>query len=118
MAQTAYHPSCPLYSNNENLHRTQIAQVAQNAAKGWINCTLSVTLNPSATTTTISDSRIGLTTAIIPAMATTADGATAIKNGIWVSNIISAVGATPGSATLNHSGNAASDQTITFVLIG
>ena len=115
---TASHPSVPLNSNDESLHRRQLATTVNNLNRGNINCTLSVTLNPSSTTTIVQDSRIGLTSALVPAMATTADGATAIKNGIYVTNIVSSVGATPGSATLNHASNSASDQNITFLIIG
>jgi hypothetical protein len=108
----SYHPSVPLNSNDEKLHRRQIASTVNNMMQGHINCTLTITLNASATSTIVSDARIGATSAIIPAMATTLDGATAIKNGIYVANIMT------GSATINHVSNSAIDQTITLIIIG
>lgn len=115
---TAYHPLVPLHSNNDVHHRLLIAQTANNCAQGKINCTAVVTLNPNSTSTIFFDSRIGATSAVTPAMALTANGATAIKNGIYITNIVSAVGSTPGSCVINHANNSATDQTITFTIIG
>ena len=79
---------------------------------GKQNVTVSLTLRASQTTTTLTDPRIGPSSAIIPAMATTAHAAAAIAAGIYVTNQLS------GSAVLNHASSANSDQTIVFVIIG
>lgn len=109
---TAYFKGLPQNISSAPEFQKRAGAVINSLLQGKMNVTLSVTLNPSATTTIINDARIGFYSAIIPAMATTSDAATAIKNGIWVNNI------TTGQATLNHASNAASDQTILFVILG
>jgi len=106
------YPGVSLWTHDEKQHRRDMARTINNMLIGKQNVTLDVTLNVSATTTQITDARIGISTAIIAAMALTADGAAAIDAGIWVSNLKS------GSATLNHASNAAADQKIRFVFIG
>ena len=106
------YPPVPEFMPDDKEHRRQIARRINTLAQGKMNVTNTVTLRASQTTTTLTDARIGQTSAIVPAAALTADGAAAIVAGIWVSNILS------GSCTINHASNAAIDQTILFLIIG
>lgn len=90
----------------------KVAQKVNLVMSGKLNAYLDVTLTASATTTTVQDPRIGYYTAIVPAMALTANAKTAIVAGIWVDNIVK------GSARLNHASAVATDQTIRFLFIG
>lgn len=96
---------------DEKEHRRQIAQVVNDQLnRGKFNCTISVTLNASATTTTLTDERIGYGS-YVDFMPTTANAATA-KASIYVTNRIK------GSLTINHASNAAVDQIFTVVILG
>lgn len=97
---------------DEKEHRRQIAQMLNDQVnRGKFNCTVSVTLAVSpATTTTLTDERIGYGS-YIDFMPTTASAATA-KASIYVTNRIK------GSLTINHAANAAIDQTFTVVILG
>jgi ABC-type taurine transport system substrate-binding protein len=107
----AYQGVAP-WIKDESQHRRDMARTINAQLIGKLNVTLDVTLNASAASTTITDARIGYTTAIIPAMAMTADGAAAIAAGIWVDTLKS------GSCVVHHASNAAADQKIRFVFIG
>ena len=89
---------------DEGQHRRDMARAINQFLIGKLNVTHDVTLSPGATSTTISDARIGITTAIIPATALTASGATAISAGIWADTYLK------GSVVLHHASNAAADQ--------
>ncbi len=108
----SYFKGLPYSIVDYNEYQRRASPLINSILQGKMNVILTVTLNPSATTTVINDVRIGFYSAIIPAMATTSDAATAIKNGIWVNNI------SAGTATINHASNAAVDQTIVFVILG
>lgn len=69
-----------------------------------------VTLNVSATTTTLQDERIG-PNSFIWFMPTTANASTALA-GVYVS------ARQKGRATITHASSANSDQTFTYVVIG
>jgi hypothetical protein len=105
-------PNVPPLHSNEKEHRKQLADALNRINSGKFNATIDLTLNANQTTTTLTDPRIFSTSAVIPAMATTANAATAIKNGIWIS------GAVKGSCTVNHASSANTDQTIRFVIVG
>lgn len=77
---------------------------------GRLNVTIDLTLNPSATTTTLRDPRIGAKSAIIE-IPLTANAATA-ESAVWYSNFAK------GSCTVNHASNAAVDQSFRFVILG
>jgi len=106
----AYQGVAP-WIKDESQHRRDMARTINALLIGKLNVTLDVTLNASATSTTITDARIGYTTAIIPAMPMTANGAVAAPT-IWVDTIKS------GSCVVHHASNAAADQKIRFVFIG
>lgn len=93
-------------------HRRQIAAKVNQLLVGKMNVYIDLTLTAGATSTTLTDPRIGYFSTIIPAMALTANGAAAIVAGIWAS------GVKTGSATINHASNAATDQSIRFNIIG
>lgn len=105
-------PAVPEFLPDEKQHRFLIAKQLNNVINGKINATLDVTLTHSATFTAVIDSRIGYYSAVIPAMALTANGATALSAGIWVDTIIS------GSCKLHHPSVAATDQKLRLVIIG
>jgi hypothetical protein len=106
------YPGVSLWTHDEKQHRRDMARTINNMLIGKQNVTLDVTLNRSATSTTITDARIGISTAVIPAMAMTSDAAQIIDKGIWVDTILS------GSAVVHHVSAPQSDLTIRFVLIG
>lgn len=109
---TQGHSSVPPMLPDEKQHRRLIAQRLNQLSQGRMDCTTDVTLTASATTTTLIDSRIGYSSAIIPAMAMSSAGATALAAGIWVNGVQN------GQATLNHASNSATTQTIRFAIIG
>lgn len=104
--------TAPDYEPDEKKHRRRISDSLKGMINGKINCHIDVTLTPSSTTTVITDSRISPYSVLAPSMPLTSDGATAVKNGIWIS------GLNNGQATANHASNAAVDQTIRFLIIG
>jgi hypothetical protein len=110
----------PEDSPDERNHRKQIARAVNLALLGKFNATADLTLGASTTTTTLTDTRITAFSAIVPAMAMTADAAADLAAGIWVSNITPGLpgAGTAGSATINHRNNSAVDRTIRFLIIG
>jgi|SRR6056300_1212331 len=88
-----------------------MAEVVNGLLNGKANNTGSVTLaDGSATSTTLSDERIGYGSVIL-LMPTTANAA-AWMNDVYVS------ARNKGSATLSHSANSVSDRTYGYVVIG
>lgn len=82
----------------------------QNATEGKMNCVGDVTLDANSATTTLSDRRIG-PESYIGFMPTTANAAAEIDT-----LYVTARG--DGSCTLNHTNNAQTDRTFTYVVIG
>jgi predicted CopG family antitoxin len=88
-----------------------ISEVVNNLVEGKSNNTGDITLNASsATTTTISDERIGYNS-IILLMPTTANAVASLTN-VYVS------ARTKGSATLTHSANTNTDKTYGYIIVG
>lgn len=110
--------SVPEDSSDERDHRRRMARAIQALMLGKSNCTLDVTLNANAATTTIQDPRISATSAIVPAMATTAHAATALAAGIYVTSITGATAFQTGSAVINHNNTVDTDKTIRFLILG
>lgn len=104
------YPHPPFYLSNDVEHRRQLAQAIGNTMQGKLNAVTSVTLNASATTTTLTDARIGATTHI-DFCPLTANAATA-KQSLYVSS------RQKGSATLTHASSTNTDQTFSVLLIG
>lgn len=106
------YPPIVEFMPDDKEHRRQIARKVNQLLVGKVNVYIDLTLTAGATSTTLTDPRIGYFSTIVPAMAQTANGAAAIVAGIWVS------GVKTGSATINHASNAATDQSIRFNIIG
>jgi hypothetical protein len=104
------YPIAPLFLSDEKEHRRQLAQFLNNTIAGHLNAVTNVTLTPSATTTTVTDARIGPNThmSFTPL---TANAATA-RAALYVS------ARSKGSATLTHANSANADQTFSVLLIG
>lgn len=100
----------PVDLPNEREHRRQIAQLANNLLQGKLNTVIQVTLAPSATTTTVTDKRIGANTGLFFSPLT-ADAAAAVSS-LYVSAQVN------GSATLTHANTATTDRTFNVLLIG
>jgi hypothetical protein len=101
-----------LWLHDEKQHRRDMARTINNNLLGKINVTLDKTLPTSSTQTTLTDPRIGITTAIL-FMPMTSDAAQLLDKGIWVDTIQS------GSAVIHYSNTGGqADLTFRLVLIG
>jgi hypothetical protein len=105
------YPLVPETMPNEVEHRRQLAQGVNGARQGKMNAVTQVTLTPSSTTTTLTDSRIGATTGIFFSPLTL-NAVTAQASGLRVTSKKN------GQATLTHASAAAVDQTFDVLLIG
>lgn len=103
-------PSVPVDHTHEAEHRRFLAVGINNALDGKINSTGTVTLAQSATSTTLTDYRIGANS-IILFMPTTANAAAGM-DALYVS------ARSDGSATLTHDSTADSDRTFGYVVLG
>jgi hypothetical protein len=101
----------PEWETVETEHRRKLARAINRINSGKINCTLDVTLQANQVTTTVVDPRIA-PTSFLCWMPQTATASAAERAGIYVT------GRTKGSAVLNHAANAATDQTLTIVILG
>lgn len=110
--QKPWYPPVTAFMPDSREHRRQIVEAVNAIRQGKQNITTDVTLTPNSTQTILTDARIGFSSAICPAMATTANGAVAITAGIWVSDQKS------GSCTINHASSADIDQTVRFTITG
>lgn len=93
-------------------HRARIADSLNNALRGKLNNTGSVTLTQSSATTTLTDIRIGINSVIL-LQPTTANASAEIGNGTIYFG-------TPGNGTvtINHANNAQSDRTFKYAILG
>lgn len=98
----------PIDHPDEKEHRRFLAEEIQNILDGKINATGSVTLTASVATTTLSDRRIGPSSAILFSPTT----ANAAAEALYVT----AQG--DGTATLNHANNAQTDRTYNYAVLG
>ncbi len=113
MTQT-YFPARPKPQEDmpdERQHRRQLAQQLTTAIQGRLDCTFSLTLTANAASTTIIDSRISLSTAVL-AMPTTANAAAEIGNGTMYFT------PTAGQCVVTHANNAQADRTFTIAILG
>lgn len=101
----------PVSLPDEKAHRRLLAEASNNQLAGKLNATSQITLTPSATSTTLTDSRIGANT-FIGFSPRTANAVTAWISGLYVASKVN------GSATLNHASSANTDQTFDLLLIG
>ena len=100
----------PLSMPDQAQHLRLISNVVNNTMDGKINATGNVTLTASATSTTLTDARIGANSVIL-FMPTTSNGNTA-KANLFVSARAS------GSATLTHASSTNTDQTFSYCVFG
>jgi len=100
----------PLTNPDTKAHARQCAITINNVMDGKINSTGDITLTASATSTTLSDARIGANSVIL-FMPRSANARTAL-NTLYVSARAS------GSATLNHASSSNTDQNLSYVIIG
>lgn len=107
----------PTFLADEKAHRKRMATAINQLTQGKFNCTSSITLRVSQTTTSVIDSRIGISSAIL-LTPLTANASTAYNSGIYITNQIPSVGTTPGSLTLNHASSAHTDQNFTLTILG
>lgn len=105
-------PPVPEFMSDDREHRRQIARAVNTLRQGKQNVTHDLTLTANAASTVMTDARIGITSAIVPAMAINADGAAALVAGIWITDIKT------GSCTVNHENSSQVDRTIRFLIIG
>ena len=100
----------PLTNPDTKAHARQCAITINNVMDGKINSTGEITLTASATSTTLSDARIGANSVIL-FMPRSANARTAL-NTLYVSARAS------GSATLTHASSTNTDQDLSYVIIG
>lgn len=106
----------PYSMPDERAHRKKLAEGVNNALGGKMNATLNVTLtSSSASSTTLTDSRIGYYSAIFPAMALTQHAAAELASG---NLYIPQATITKGQAVIQHTTNTQSDRTFRFLIIG
>lgn len=98
-------------STGERQHRQEIARAAASAMKGQTNNTLSLTLDANATTTTITDARISIATAVLLSPMTAHAAAEIGAGTLW---IVPAAGV----AVVNHANSAQADRTFQAALVG
>lgn len=103
-------PLVPTFEQDEQRHRRRLATWASAINSGNLQCVGTVTLTASATTTTVTDSRVspGCFIGLSPL---TSDAAGALGT-TYVSTT------TNGSFTLTHSNAASVDRTFTYCVLG
>lgn len=110
MSKTTARVGVPAFQPDEIRHRRDIAQWSQWVNQGHLSNTGSVTLTASATTTTVTDDRVGVNT--VPILQPATSSAAALYLSTWVSTV------TNGSFTITHSSTAAVDKTFRYALLG
>jgi len=100
----------PLSMPNQAQHLRLISNTVNNTLDGKLNSTGAVTLTANATTTSLTDERIGVNSVII--FEPTNANSNSAKAGLFVSAKAS------GSATLTHSSSSNTDQIFDYVVIG
>ena len=103
-------PTVPLSIPDQGQHLRLVSTSLNNTINGKLNSTGTITLAANATTTTLTDARIGGNSVIL-FTPTTSNGATANAN-LFVSAKAS------GTATLTHASSSNTDQTFDYVVIG
>ena len=103
-------PVVPLSMPDHGQHLRLVSTSLNNTIDGKLNSTGTITLSASATTSTLTDARIGGNSVIL-FIPTTANGSTAFAN-----LYVSAKG--DGSATITHASSSNADQTFDYVVIG
>ena len=100
----------PLSMPDNSQHLRLVSTTLNNVMDGKLNSTGDITLNANATSTTLSDARIGGDSVIV-FMPITANGKTA-DNNLFVSARQS------GQATLTHASSSNTDQNFAYIVVG
>jgi hypothetical protein len=108
------YPSVP-YQSDHTLLLRKICEWIERTNRAKFNCTVDLTLTANAASTTLTDARIGYWSAIIPAMALTANAAAELAAG---SLYIPQATILKGSAVVQHRNNAQTDRLIRFAIFG
>lgn len=108
---TTGRPRVSEFQPDEGQHRRQIARALNEALAGRLDCTKLVTLTEDVTTTTVTDARININTAVL-AMPTTANAAAEIGAGGMYFTTAN------GSVVVTHANNAQTDRTFMLAFIG
>lgn len=103
-------PGVSPFDDDEARHRRQLAIVVNNVLAGKTNNTGTFTVTANAATTTITDSRIGARSVLLP-MATTANAAAAI-GGLYFDTF------GDGSCVAHHANNAQTDRIFRYAVVG
>ena len=101
----------PIDHPNAVEHRRQLALAIRRLFDGKLNTMGTVTLTASATSTTITNEKIGVRT-IVMLFPTTANAAGEVGYYQTWPN------ASTGSAVINHANDSRSDRTFTYILLG
>jgi len=100
----------PLTMPDQAQHLRLVSTTLNNVMDGKLNSTGTITLTASATSTTLTDARIGGDSVIV-FMPITANGKAA-ENNLFVSARQS------GQATLTHASSSNNDQNFAYIIIG
>ena len=107
-------PTAPLDLEDDKMHRRQIASSLNQVLVGKQNNVLDVTLAASSATTTLSDQRIGVNTAILLSPTSANASAELAAGGIYFAQ----ASRVNGSAVITHANNSQTDRTFKAVLVG
>lgn len=110
MAGTDAGVGVPAFQPDQERHRRNIVNWAQWIMQGHLANTGTVTLTPSAGTTTVTDERVGLNS--VPILQPATANALSAQPTVWVSTI------TTGSFTITHANTATADKTFRYALLG
>lgn len=110
---TGYIPA-PEVLPDEKEHRRKLAKAINAAVNGRINAVTTITLTANAATTTLTDSRISVSS-FIGLTPRTANAAAELGNGTLY---IADAGRLNGSAVITHANNAQTDRNYTVLIIG
>lgn len=107
-------PSVPVTGVSWREWLTRVATTLNEVLRGRLNVTGTLTLTANAASSTLTDDRISINSAIILVPAT-ANAAAELGNGTL---FISETNRVNGSIILTHANNAQADRTYRFVIIG
>jgi|TARA_R100001463_G_scaffold7535_6_gene24026 hypothetical protein len=103
-------PQVPLSIPDTGQHLRLVSTSLNNTINGKLNSTGTIILTASATSTTLTDARIGGNSVIL-FMPTTTNGRTAL-------NTLHVSARSNGSATLTHASSGNTDQNLSYCVIG
>ena len=102
-------PLVPRDMADGDAHRRLIAEAVNRALAGRVGNAAAITLRPAATSTTVTDARIGPNSLLV-VMPTTANAAAAQAELFIVAGL--------GSAVLHHAASATTDRTFATLILG